>query len=175
MLLQTTANASRATAMSEVILDITRVRLPMRTLAFVRNVGPYAGDAALFERLFGRVVASLSKRNLMGPDSQAITVYHDDPESVPADEQRISVGFSVPEGTTPDGDVQVMTLPESDYVVGSFELLPHEYGRAWTDTYAYMGEHAFTPSGGPMYEAYKNDPREHPEGKHLVDICVAVN
>lgn len=161
--------------MSEVILDITRVHLPERTLAYVRNVGPYAGDAALFERLFGRVMESLGPRNLMGPDTQAITVYHDDPESVPVEEQRISVGFTVPEGTKPDGDVEVLILPESDYVVGSFELLPHEYGRAWTDTYAYMGEHGYTPSGGPMYESYKNEPSQHPEGKHLVDICVAVN
>jgi AraC family transcriptional regulator len=160
--------------MSQEILDITKVHLPKRSLAYIRNVGPYMGDAKLFARLFERVMGLLKERNVMRPDMEAITVYHDDPETVPVEKQRISVGFTVPEGTTPEGEIKILGLPESDYVVGTFELLPHEYARAWTDTFAYMGEHGYRPSGGPMYESYKNDPTEHPEGKHIVDICVAV-
>lgn len=159
--------------MTETTLNITRVRMPSRTLAYVRNIGPYKGNTELFEKLFGHVTNSLAKRNLIGPDMEAITVYHDDPEAVAPEKQRISVGFTVPAGTQPDRDVQIMGLPEGDFVVGSFEILPTEYGEAWMNTFAFMGEEGLQPTG-LMYESYRNNPHNHPEGRHLVDICVAV-
>lgn len=160
--------------MTDAILDVTTVRRAKRTLAYIRHVGPYAGDSGLFERLFSQVVSSLEGRNLLRSDMEAITVYHDDPESVPVEKQRISVGFTVPEGTTANDGLRILELPESDYVVGSFELLPHQYAEAWTNVFTYMAENGLGPSGGPMYESYKNNPKDHPGGKHLVDICVAV-
>lgn len=160
--------------MTNATLDVTTVRLPQRKLAYVRHVGPYAGDSELFGRLFGTVSSSLAARSLLKPGAEAITVYHDDPESVPADKQRISVGFTVPVDAKPNDGIQILDLPESDYVVGSFELLPHQYPEAWTELFAYMGENGLAPSTGLMYESYKNNPETHPTGKHLVDICVAV-
>ena len=41
--------------MTEAVLDVTTVHLPERTLAYIRNVGPYAGNTVLFEQLFNRV------------------------------------------------------------------------------------------------------------------------
>lgn len=159
--------------MTETTLELHRVRLPKRTLAYIRNIGPYMGDTELFKRLFNKVSGSLAKRNLFGPNSEAITVYHDDPETVAPEKQRISVGFTVADGTQPDDDIQILGLPEGDFVVGSFELLPSEYGEAWTNTFAFMGEEGLQPTG-LMYESYKSDPKEHSDGRHKVDICVAV-
>lgn len=159
----------------EATLEITTARLPKRTLAYVRHVGPYAGDSALFARLFNRVHGWIQAKGLMRPELEAITIYHDDPDSVPEDKQRISVGFTVPNGTKGEGEIETLAIPESDYVIGSFEIDPSRYREAWMSTFAYMGEHGLTPTGGPMYESYKNDPSTHPEGKHIVDICVAVS
>ncbi|MCB0717695.1 MAG: GyrI-like domain-containing protein [Bacteroidetes bacterium] len=159
--------------MTEAVLDVTTVHLPERTLAYIRNVGPYAGNTVLFEQLFNRVSKWALGKGLLTPESEAITVYLDDPESVPEELQRINVGFTVPAGTKPDGEFHVTKLPEADYVVGSFEIAPHHYREAWMSVFAYMGESGLVPHG-PMYESYKNDPSKHPEGKHVVDICVAV-
>lgn len=160
---------------ASVTIDVTSTRLPKRTLAYVRHVGPYTGDSELFGRLFGVVSSSLGARDLLNKGAEAITVYHDDPESVPVEKQRISVGFTVPDGTVGNDGIEILELPESDYVVGSFELLPHQYAEAWIKLFAYMGENGLAPSGGLMYESYKNNPKAHPEGKHVVDICIAVN
>ena len=73
--------------------------LPTRQLAFVGHVGPYQGDTALFQRLFGTVSTWLQTNNLLSSESECISLYHDDPETVPVDKQRISVGFTVPVGT----------------------------------------------------------------------------
>ena len=149
------------------------VELPKRTFAHVRNVGPYQGDAQLFARLFNEVTTWLMPKNLLLPTSECISMYHDDPETVPVEQQRISVGFTVPQGTEGEGNIQIMEVPASKYFIGSFEILPHEYGQAWGEVMEEIGKNKLS-IGGPMYESYKNDPKTHPEGKHLVDICVSV-
>ena len=149
------------------------VELPERTFAFIRNVGPYQGNTELFGRLFNEVVGWMTPKNLMLPTSECLSMYHDDPETVPAAEQRISVGFTVPEGTKGEGNIQIMKIPAGKFFIGSFEIFANEYGQAWEEVMKYVAENKLNV-GGPMYESYKNDPKTHPEGKHVVDICVAV-
>jgi AraC family transcriptional regulator len=149
------------------------IELPKRTFAYVRNVGPYMGDTELFERLFNEVIACLAPKNLLSPSSECLSMYHDDPESVPAEQQRISVGFIVPEGTQGEGNVEIMEIAESKFFVGAFEIFPNEYGQAWGEVTKHLNKNNLTETG-VMYESYKNDPNQHPEGKHVVDICLAV-
>lgn len=158
------------------IKNIAITRIAQRTFAFVRNVGPYQGDAALFERLFGIVGTWAGAKGLLtSPKTESLSLYHDDPFNVPAAEQRISVGFTVPEETSPEGEIQIMEIPEGRYVVGSFEILPNEYGDAWTEVMSFVEDEGLLPQVNEfMYESYKNDPHTHPEGKHLVDICVGL-
>lgn len=148
--------------------------LPKRYFAYIRHVGPYMGDAALFGRLFHQVMDWLNDKNLMHPHMEAISIYHDHPEEVLPENQRISVGFTIPKAMEGEGDIQIMEIPAGKYAVGSFEVLPSEYGQAWEEMMHCLQEEKLLPSGGPMYESYKNEPEEHPEGKHLVDICIAI-
>ena len=149
------------------------VELPNRTLAYIRNVGPYMGDSKLFERLFNEVIGWLTPKQLLLPASECMSMYHDDPESVPVDQQRISVGFTVPEGTQEEGNIKIMEIPAGKFIVGEFEILPNEYGQAWGEVMKQLNENNLTVAG-VMYESYKNEPKQHPEGRHVVDICVAV-
>ena len=104
---------------------------------------------------------------------ESITIYHDDSEK-PEKDQRISVGITVPEGTTVDGDINIMEIPAGKYLVGEFEIFPNQYGEAWTETFSYLNENNLMPVTEPMYESYLNEPGKHPEGKHLVNICIAL-
>ena len=158
----------------ELVTHIRIVKKPERTLAFVRNVGPYMGDQALFERLFSKVIRWARRRGLMRSDLEAISIYHDDPENVLPAKQRISVGVTVPKGTKPDGEIEVMHIPAGDFVVGSFEIFPNEYCYCWKDVMDWIRENGKEAIPGPMYESYRNDPNTHPLGKHIVDICVPV-
>ncbi len=154
---------------------IKTIEMPKRTLAYVSNVGPYMGNAALFERLFSQVLSWMQLHNLASEMTEAITVYHDDPKTTPPEKHRISVGFTVPIGTEGKDKIQIMELPAGKYLIGSFEIGAHEYADAWEEMMRYMQEHRHIPAAGPMYESYKNDPEEHPEGKHLVDLGVALH
>jgi AraC family transcriptional regulator len=84
------------------------------------------------------------------------------------------VGFTVPENTAEDGEIRIMELPAGEYAVGTFELSPDEYGMAWEELYGFIQSKRLIPAAGPVYESYKNEPHEHPDGKQVVDICVAL-
>lgn len=155
------------------ISKIKNVNYPERHLAYIRHTGPYMGNPALFERLFTEVGDWMKAKGLFRQNTESISVYHDDPKKTPVEQQRISVGFTVPEGTKGDKNIMVLKIPAGDYAVGVFEISMEEYGDAWAAMMAFI-ENNRIKQGGLMYESYKNDPNQHPEGKHIVDICVGV-
>ena len=151
---------------------IKLVEYPARELAYIRHTGPYMGDTELFTSLFNQVSEYMQKLNHFGPSTEAISMYHDDPKTVPVKDQRISVGFTVPIDSEGDGQVEILQIPAGRFVVGSFEIDPDGYAGAWETMYEYMDVNGIKPTNGIMYESYKNDPHKHPEGKHIVDICI---
>ncbi|MFP2995106.1 GyrI-like domain-containing protein [Spongiivirga sp. MCCC 1A20706] len=153
--------------------NIIQTTLPKRTVAYISHTGPYKGDTELFESLFNKVMAwAIPMGVLNDPHTQSVSIYQD--EDVPEDQQTIKVGFTVPEDTEVEGPIEKMELPAGNYVVGAFKLLPTEYGDAWNEVYEFVYKNNLKPLSGIMYESYKNDPSTHPEGKHLVDICIGL-
>ena len=150
--------------------------LPEFTVAYVRHVGPYKGDSALFERLFGRLMTWAGPRGLLGnPDTKVMAMYHDDPEVTEESKLRMSVCISVPEETEVEGEIGKMTVGGGKYAMAHFELLPDEYPDAWNAVYGgWLPESGFQPADKPCFELYLNDPKTHPEGRCIVDICVPV-
>jgi AraC family transcriptional regulator len=139
-------------------------------VAYVRHIGPYAGDSALFGRLFGRLSQWVGARGLFGPGTKLLTIYHDNPEVTEPEKLRISVCATVPPGTSPEGDVGVMTIEGGKYAVASFELSPSEFGAAWQWFMAtWFPSSGFQPDDRMCFELSLNDPRQHPQGKFLVE------
>lgn len=151
--------------------------LPEFHAAYVRHIGPYKGDGELFESLFNKLMKWAEPRGLLRfPETKVITVYHDNPEITDDDKLRTSACISVPEDTPVDGEIGKMVIAGGKYAVARFELSgSEEYEGAWN---AFMGgwlpDSGYQPDDRPCYELYKNDPKEHPENKHIVDICVPV-
>ena len=150
--------------------------MPEFTVAYLRHIGPYAGDSALFERLFTKLFQWAGPRDLIRmPETKVMSVYHDDPEVTPEDKLRMSVCISVPEDTKVDGEIGKMKVPGGKFAVAHFEVTADEYGEAWN---ALMGgwlpESGYQPDDRLCYEMYLNSPKDHPEGKHIVDICLPV-
>ena len=159
--------------MKTITANFKKTYLPERTLAYIKNMGPFMGNTSLFERLFSEVGNYLKNQGLFRNNTESLTIYHDDPNDVPPEKQRISVGFTVPEGTKGHDRIEIVKIPAGHYAIGSFEIDPNEYGDAWQAVFEYLRKEDLKPKG-LMYESYKNDPNQHPEGKHIVDICVHV-
>jgi len=146
------------------------------TVAYVRHQGPYKGDSELFEHLFTTLCTWAGPRGLLEQsEMKMISVYHDDPDVTEEKNLRLSVCMTVPDDTEVGDEIGKMVVPGGKYAVGHFEILPHEYEEAWKAVYGgWMPESGYQPDDRPTFELYHNDPKTHPEGKHIVDICVPV-
>jgi AraC family transcriptional regulator len=157
-------------------VDVEVMALPELNVAYIRHIGPYAGQTEVFEGLFNRLFQWAGPRGLLGdPESKILSVYHDDPEVTEEDKLRVDACLTVAEGTQVDGEVGQMKVPGGQFAVAHFELNPDQYTEAWT---ALMGgwlpQSGYQPDDRLCYELYRNDPKQHPEGKCVVDICVPV-
>ena len=149
--------------------------IPDMTVAYVRHIGPYKGDNALFGSLIGQLMTWAGPRNLLTPDAKLLAVYHDNPEITEADKQRVSMCLTVPEKTEVGGEIGKMVIPGGPYAMARFEINADEYQQAWDTVMAgWFPESGYQPTDGLSYELYHGSPDEHPAGKHVLDICVPV-
>jgi AraC family transcriptional regulator len=170
------SEARREKMAKDMKMDVRVESLPEVTVAYVRHIGPYQGDSELFKRLFGRLFKWAGPRNLLRfPETQILSIYHDDPEVTDEEKLRLSVGISVPAETSVSGEVGKMTVQDGQYAQARFELLPDEYQAAWEAVYGgWLPDSGYQPDDRLAFERYLNDPADHPEGKHIVEICVPV-
>ncbi|MBN1480158.1 AraC family transcriptional regulator [candidate division KSB1 bacterium] len=156
--------------------DVRIETLPAMNVAYVRHFGPYAGDEQLFERLWGKLCTWAAARDLMGgEDARFMSVYYDDPDLTEESKLRVDVCMTVPEGTQVEGQVGNMRLPGGKYAMAKFEIDATQFRDAWAAVYAgWFPDSGYQPDDRPAFELYLNDPKEHPEGKHIVEICAPV-
>ena len=151
--------------------------MPEFHVAYVRHIGPYKGDNELFENLFIKLMNWAGPRGLLRfPKTTVMSVYHDDPKITEEDKLRTSACVTVPEGTPVEGEIGKMKIPGGEFAVASFELTGgEEYEKAWNFVFGeWLPESCYQPDDRRCYEIYHNNPKEHPEGLHIVDICVPV-
>ncbi len=151
-------------------------QLPEKNLAYVRHVGPYMGDYALFERLHEQLMRWATPRGFgLGEGSKLYCIYHDNPYITEASKLRLSMCVEVPEGTKAEGDIGTMPLSGGQYALARYEVLRSEYAEAWD---AFMGtwlpNSGYQPGEGAFFEMYHNNPADHPEGKMVVDLVIPV-
>lgn len=151
--------------------------IPEFHVAYVRHIGPYKGDSDLFDELFTKLMKWAGPRGLMRfPETKVLAVYHDDPKITDEDKLRTSACISIPEDTPVEGEIGKMGIAGGKYAVAGFELADStEYEKAWDMVYGvWLPESGYQPDDGPCYELYHNSPKEHPQGKHIIDICLPV-
>ncbi|MEO8561710.1 MAG: AraC family transcriptional regulator [bacterium] len=145
-------------------------RYPELRVGTVRHIGPYIQINEAFARL-GELVAPAHL--FEQPGAMMIALFHDDPDSVSADQLRSDAAVTVaPHATLPDGLTE-QTIPEGEYAstmhVGPYEQL----GDAWA---RFMGE--WLPAsgrrmnGGVSYEVYLNTPMDTPPEKLRTEIRI---
>ena len=150
--------------------------LPEMTVAYVRHIGPYAGDAKLFEGLYNKLFKWAGPRSLLNfPETKNLIIYHDNPEITEKNKLRVSVCVTVPKDTQVDGEIGKLVIPAGKYALARFELTDKEFGEAWNWVYGeWLPQSGYEPDDRPCFEMYLNDPKDHPEHKCVVDICAPI-
>ncbi len=166
----------RRTEMTTVKANNVEVKtLDTMTVAYVRHVGPYAGDAELFGRLIGQLCKWAGPREFLTPQAKMLAIYHDNPEVTDEDKLRVSMCLTVPADTKAEGEIGVMEVQGGRCALAGFEIDVDQYGAAWQWLYgSWLPKSGYEPDDRPCYELFKGSPNEHPEGKHVFDICLPV-
>ncbi|WP_315823821.1 GyrI-like domain-containing protein [Paraflavitalea speifideaquila] len=157
----------------ELIQQVEVKLLPAMTVAYIRHIGPFQGDGALFERLFNRMYAWAGARGLIQqPGFKAIAVYHDDICVTDESKTRLSVCVTVPPDLNVDGEIGKMELNPGKCAVARFKLQPEEFPEAWRWFFGtWFPSSGYQPDDGICFEIYPEQPTN--EGL-TVDICVPV-
>jgi AraC family transcriptional regulator len=150
--------------------------LSEREVAFVSFTGNYCGNTQVFKDLFGKLCGWAGPKGLISQDTVFLSAYQDDPNVTPLDELKLEVCMSIPGGTEVEGGIQKKVLPGGKYGVMHVELTgPEEYGDAWNSVVEWVkqNDHEIDMTR-PSYEIYFNNPEEHPEKHHILNICMSV-
>ena len=147
-----------------------------RQVAFVSFTGNYMGNPQIFTDLFNKLCGWAGQKGLISPKSVFLSSYQDDCKITPPDELKLDLCMSIPEDTKVDGDIQKKVLPGGKYAVMHTELTgAEEYGLAWDTVVEWVERNNYeVDMSRPSYEIYLNNPEEHPEKHHIVDICRSV-
>jgi AraC family transcriptional regulator len=157
-------------------LKVKVKQIPPMHVAYVRHMGPFQENAALFEHLFGRLAVWAGPRGLLeDPSSRLLSVHYDNPDITDAQRLRLDAALTVPVGTTVGGEIGKQTLEGGAYAVARIRIHAKQYTESWR---ALMGGwlpgSGYQPDDRPCLEIYQNDPKADPEGMHEVEICLAV-
>lgn len=169
----TVTNKLKWKSVMKILKEAEVKKLPEMTVAYVRYVGPYKGNAKLFEGLFNKIFSwAGSKGLLQQPDFKTLCVYHDSPEITDEDKLRTSVCVTVPEDTKVEGEIGKMKIEGGDYLVGKFEVNSQEFQQAWELIFAkILPQSGYQPDDKPCFEMY---PEPHENGIFKVEICIPV-
>lgn len=150
--------------------------LTERQVAFVSFTGNYMGNPQIFADLFDKLCGWAGPKGLITQSTVFLSSYQDDPNITPPDELKLELCMSIPPDTEVGGDVQKKVLPGGKYSVMNAELTgPEEYGPAWNAVVEWIEKNNFEiDMSRPSYEIYLNNPEEHPEKHHIIDICMSI-
>lgn len=150
--------------------------LPEMNVVYVRHIGPYKGNPKLFESLINKLLTWAGPRGLIKfPETKLLAVYHDDPNVTDESKLRLSICITAPKEIEAGSEFGKMTMIGGKYAIARFELSENEYPDAWDAVYGgWLPQSGYQCLDAPCFENYLNDPKTHPQGKCIVEICIPV-
>ena len=144
---------------------------PQLRAATLRHNGPYPEIG----KTFAQLGPALQGSNLAGPSSEMVAIYHDDPNTTPAEKLRSDAGIVVDEAAQIPTALTEKVLSGGRYLhtrhLGPYEGLAGawEYLRQTA-----MQEHNAQRREGPPYEIYPNNPGNAAAADLITDIYIPV-
>lgn len=135
-----TASSGMATTLdlptrtSTMTLTVTVKHLAPMHVAYIRHVGSFQGDAALFERLFTRIRQWAQPRGLLLlSTAKILSIHHDNPEMGITDARRLRLdaAVTIPADTLVQGEIGKQRLDGGTYAVTRVRILGNQYMATW--------------------------------------------
>jgi len=133
----------------------------------------HSGDYHQIASVFDRVGAYGAAHGLVGPTTDFIGIYFDDPQTVPTAKLRSFAGIGVSEAIKADGDFQIMTIPAGSVATLLFKGPYPELERVYQSRYReWLPASGREPADHPCFERYLNSPQEVPPTELLTEIVM---
>lgn len=157
------------TSQGDLPMDVRIETIKPQRVAFIRHVGPYNQVASAWQKL----CSWAGPRGLLGPQTVALGVCHDDPEVTPPDRIRYDACITVDDSVQPEGEVGVQEVFGGEYAItthrGPYEKFAETYARLCGEWLPASGREL---RSAPGVEIYRNDPNTTPPEQLLTDIHV---
>lgn len=149
--------------------------LPDINLAYIRHIGPYKDNPALFQELFNKICTWAGPRNLLTKDTSFYCIYYDDPEVTDEARLRTDVCINVPENIEINGEIGKQLIKGGQYAVARCIIKdPKEYGQYWTELCKnWLPSSGYRPDNKPAFEMYPPDCKKE-NNEMTVDLCMPV-
>jgi AraC family transcriptional regulator len=169
----------RVTMQNKAEFNIEVRHMPEIPIAYVRHNGFYSmQDKALFQSLFARLFAWAVPRNLFNPPAtNAMTVFSSGhPDVTEPENLSVDVCISIDKEINVDGEIGKRVLSKGQYaVVTLIEATIEECSQGWDALFnRWLPNSGFQPGDGAYYINHLNNPEEHPEKRHSVEIYLPV-
>jgi AraC family transcriptional regulator len=103
---------------------------PMK-VAYIRNVGPYAGDECLFQKLSEKLFQWAVPREQIDDSTYLLNIYYDNPEITKSSNLRVMVAIPLLDNIKPSGSIGIAEFTGGKYAVSRFLLKSDEFTEAW--------------------------------------------
>ena len=135
--------------MTNIPLEVQVRHLAPATLAYIRHIGPYKGDTALFRQLFGQLFAWAGPRGLMGqmPATSACL------KTIPTPHPRRSSGWKwplwSPQARPRAGEIGIKTMDGGFYATARVRVTIQDYAAQWDALVGGLAAGKWLPAGSP--------------------------
>lgn len=123
---------------------------------------------------FEKLMSWADKKGLLDKSAQFALVYHDSYKITSPENVRMSVSIQIKPKFKPDAGIGTIKIPAGRHIVGRFEIRASEFKTAWSSLFVWMNEHHLKRRDVPPFELYRNNFKEHPEQKFIIDLCIPI-
>lgn len=161
--------------------NLKTVNIRVKTLsqthvAYIRHIGEFKGETVKWASLFQRLMTWGGARGLLKcPGTEFYTVFRDSLNITDFSKFKADVCMSIDSQVKPEGEVGITTIPAGKYAIAHFEINGDEFEQAWDLIYSeWLPNSGYQPDERCCFERYLSDPKQHPQGKHIIEVCIPV-
>lgn len=125
----------------------------------IDHIGDFYGNSNIFKELHYKLMGEIELNNVNWEKDKGIyIVYHDSAGITDKCKMRISYGVIPTNVLRYDGICKTIDIENNNYLLASFKIDNHDYGKAWTTVYRdIIPTNGMEPVDGVCFENYKND------------------
>ena len=149
--------------------DVTLRDMEERRLAGL----PHRGSYMEIDRAFGPAAGMMAAAGALGPQTEMIGIYYDDPGLTEEKDLNAFAGLTLADGADVPQGLEARVVSGGRYAVLTHKGPYAELHKAYHWFYgSWLPAAGHEPADAPPCEIYRNDPRDTPPAELITEICV---